>query len=141
MKTSMKRLLFLEPLAGFQDLTLLMLRILTGAFLMWGTWDNIADPARMSEFVAFLTHFKFPAPEVMAPLSVWLQFCCGALLIVGLLTRWAELIMVFIFIVAFLMVHLADDFRAQFPALILIAVSLHFAAAGGGKFSLDRVFK
>ncbi|WP_428407005.1 DoxX family protein [Hyphococcus sp.] len=137
----MNRLLFLQPLARFQDLTLLTLRVLTGAFLMWGTWDNIADPARMTEFVQFLDAFKFPAPEAMAPLSVWFQFGCGALLILGLLTRWAGLIMAFNFIVAFLMVHLADNFRAQFPALILIAVSLHFVAAGGGKFSLDRLLK
>ncbi len=137
----MKKLLFLEPFTGFQDLTLLITRVLTGSFLVWGVWDNIADPARMTEFVQFLTHFKVPAPEIMAPLSVWFQFGCGALLIAGFFTRWAGIIMAFNFIVGFLMVHLADDFRAQFPALILIAVNLHFAAMGGGKFSLDRLFK
>lgn len=141
MNTSLKKFLFLESLAGFQHLTLLVTRVLTGAFLMWGTWDNISDPERMKEFVAFLTHFKFPAPEVMAPLSVWFQFGSGALLILGLFTRWAGFVMAFNFIVAFLMVHLADDFRTQFPALILIAVNLHFAAAGGGKLSLDRFFR
>lgn len=137
----MKRLLFLEPLAGFQDLTLLTARVLTGAFLMWGTWDNISDPARMSEFVDFMRAFNFPAPEAMAPLSVWFQFGCGALLILGLFTRWAGLLMAFNFIVGFLMVHLADDFRAQFPALILIAVNLHFAAMGGGRFAIDRLWR
>lgn len=141
MKTSMKKLLFLEPLAGFQDMTLLLSRVLTGAFLVWGVWDNISDPERMKEFVAFLDAFKFPAPEFMAPLSVWFQFGCGVLLTIGLFTRWAGLVMAFNFIVGFLMVHLADDFRAQFPALVLVAVNLHFAAIGGGKFSLDRLFK
>jgi len=137
----MKRLIFLEPLAGWQDVSLLIMRVLTGAFLVWGVWDNIADPARMTEFVEFMRHFKFPAPEFMAPLSVWFQFGCGVLLVAGLLTRWAGLLMAFNFTVGFLMVHLADDFRAQFPALILIAVSLHFAAAGGGRFALDRMFR
>lgn len=137
----MKKLLLLEPLAGAQDFTLLITRVLTGAFLMWGTWDNIADPVRMTEFVEFLRAFNFPAPELMAPLSVWFQFGCGALLVAGFLTRWAGLIMAFNFIVGFLMVHLADDFRAQFPALILIAVNLHFATMGGGKFSLDRLMR
>ena len=135
----MKNLIFLEPLAGWQDISLLIVRVLTGAFLVWGVWDNIADPARMTEFVTFMRHFKFPAPEFMAPLSVWFQFGCGVLLVAGLFTRWAGLLMAFNFIVGFLMVHLADDFRAQFPALILIAVSLHFAAAGGGRFSVDRL--
>lgn len=137
----MKKLIFLEPLAGMKDVSLLLTRILTGAFLVWGVWDNIVDPARMTEFIEFMRHFKFPAPELMAPLSVWFQFGCGALLIAGLFTRWAGLLMAFNFIVGFLMVHLADDFRAQFPALILIAVNLHFAAAGGGRFSLDKLFR
>lgn len=137
----MKRLMFLEPLAGFQDATLLVLRLLTGSFLIWGVWDNIADPARMAEFAEFLRQFHFPAPGFMAPLSVWFQFGCGVLLILGLFTRWAGLLMAFNFIVGFLMVHLADDFRAQFPALILVAVSLHFAAAGGGRFCLDRMLR
>ena len=87
----MNKLIFLEPLAGLQDATLLFTRVLTGAFLVWGVWDNIVDPARMTEFIEFMRHFKFPAPELMAPLSVWFQFGCGALLIAGLFTRWAGL--------------------------------------------------
>lgn len=137
----MKKLVFLEPLARLQDFALLGVRGLTGAFLIWGVWDNIVDPERMAEFVEFLRHFKFPAPEFMALLSVWFQFACGGLFILGLLTRWAGLLMMFNFIVAFLMVHLADDFRAQFPALILVAVSLYLATHGGGRFALDRVLR
>ena len=137
----MKKLIFLDGLEDLQDLALLGLRGLTGAFLVWGVWDNIADPARMTEFVEFLRHFNFPAPEFMAPLSVWFQFGCGVLFILGLLTRWAGLLMTFNFIVGFAMVHLADDFRAQFPALILIAVSFYLATAGGGRYALDRVFR
>lgn len=137
----MKNLLFPEKLSGFQNFTLLALRVLTGMFLMWGTWDNITDPARMTEFVGFLRQFNFPVPELMAPLSVWAQFICGALLVAGLFTRWAGLLMAFNFTVGFLMVHLGDDFRGQFPALILIVVSLHFAAAGGGRFAVDRLFR
>ena len=137
----MKRILFLESLSGLRDCTLLALRVFTGAFLVWGVWDNIADPARMTEFVEFMRHFNFPAPELMAPLSVWFQFACGGLLIIGLLTRWAGLLMAFNFVVGFLMVHLGDDFRAQFPALILIFVSAHFAANGGGRYALDRLLR
>lgn len=137
----MKNMLVLAPLGRFSDLTLLALRLLVGAFLMWGTWDNIESAAQMQEFEAFLRHFKFPAPEFMAPLSVWAQFICGAMLFLGLLTRWAGLVMVFNFVVAVLMVHLGDDFRGQFPAMALIAVCLHFAAAGGGRYALDRLIR
>lgn len=137
----MKKLIFLDALSGFSGLALLALRGLTGAFLIWGVWDNIVDPDRMAEFAAFMRQFNFPAPEILAPLSVWFQFFCGALLIAGLFTRWAGLLMVFNFIVGFFMVHLNDDFRAQFPALILIAVNAYLATAGGGRFALDRLFR
>lgn len=137
----MKKLFLLSGLSGCQDVTNLVLRVLTGAFLIWGTWDNVSDPARMTEFVGFMRQFKFPAPEFLAPLSVWFQFICGGLLIAGLMTRWAALLMVFNFIIGFLMVHLGDDFRAQFPALILIAVNLHLAALGGGRLAVDRIFR
>lgn len=137
----MKPFLFLNTLSPLQDFALLCLRGLTGAFLVWGVWDNIVDPDRMAEFVAFMQQFNFPAPEFMAPLSVWFQFFCGLLLIAGLFTRWAGLIMAFNFVVGFLMVHLNDDFRAQFPALILVAVNFYLATAGGGRFALDRLFR
>ena len=136
----MKSLLFLGGLSRLSDVSILVLRALVGAFLIWGVWDNITSAERMGEFVAFMTQFGFPAPEILAPLSVYAQFICGALLIGGLLTRWAGLVLAFNFIVGFLMVHLADDFRAQFPALVLIAVGFYFAASGGGRFSLDRLF-
>lgn len=137
----MKKLFFLDGLARFSDATLFFARLLTGAFLIWGVWDNVVSKARMVEFQAFMTQFGFPAPHLLAPLSVYAQCIGGALLVLGLFTRWAGLFMAFNFVVGFFMVHLADDFRAQFPALILIAVNLHFAAAGGGRYSIDRFFK
>ena len=95
----------------------------------------------MTEFVEFMRHFNFPAPEFMAPLSVWFQFACGGLLVpwsLHTLDRLADGVQ---FRCRFLMVHLGDDFRAQFPALILIFVSVHFAASGGGRFALDRLLR
>ena len=136
----MKKMVFLNGLSRFSDAGLLLLRLLVGAFLVWGVWDNIVSAERMAEFEAFMAQFGFPAPGVLAPVSVYAQFACGILFLLGLFTRWAGLIMAFNFIVGFLMVHLADDFRAQFPALILIAVGLYAAAAGGGRYALDRLF-
>lgn len=135
----MRDLLFLPALSRFSDVALLALRVLVGAFLMWGTWDNIASPERMQEFVAFLTQLNCPYPELAAPVSVYAQFICGALILLGLLTRWAGLVMVFNFIVAVWLVHPGADFRALFPPLILIAAPLYFATRGAGRYSLDAM--
>jgi putative oxidoreductase len=94
------------------DLGLLLLRWVTGAFLVWQSHDNIFSAARMAEFETFLAQFGFVAPHIMAPLCVWAQFLCGILLILGLLTRWAGLVTAVTFVVAVWMVHWPQDFPA-----------------------------
>jgi putative oxidoreductase len=132
------KFLFLGGLERYGDVSLFTLRLLTGAFLMWETQDNILSAARMAEFEGFLAHHGLIWPSVMAPLSVYAQFVCGALFVLGLLTRWAGLVMVFNFVVAVVMVLWAQDFRGWWPAIVLVAISLHFALQGAGAISLDR---
>ena len=132
--------LLFPSLARWSDLTLFGLRALTGAFLMHETWDNVSSRARMGEFVEFLDQFGFPVPWLMAPLSVAVQFGCGALLILGLLTRMAGLLVAANFVVAVAMVHFAEPFRGWWPAIVLVFLGLHFAAAGSGKYGLDAMF-
>ena len=133
--------LALPSLSRWSDLTLFALRALTGAFLMHETWDNVTSRARMEEFVQFLDQFGFPLPWLMAPLSVAVQFGCGALLVAGLLTRWAGLLVAANFAVAVLMVHWNEPWRGWWPAVVLVFLGLHFAAAGSGKFGLDSLLK
>ncbi len=58
-------------------------------------------------------------PELMAPLSVYAQFICGMLLVIGLLTRWAGLLMTLNFVVAVAMMRRSQDFRGWWPAIVL----------------------
>ncbi len=129
--------LLLTPLARFGDLGLLLLRWVTGAFLIWQSHDNIFSAARMDEFERFLAQFNFILPELMAPLCVWAQFLCGIAFILGLLTRWAGLITTFVFLVAVWMVHWPQDFPGWWPALILVFLGFLFATLGPGRYALD----
>ena len=130
--------LLLTPLARFGDLGLLLLRWVTGAFLVYQSQDNVFSAARMDEFERFLDQSGFFMPELMAPLCVWAQFLCGIALILGLLTRWAGLITTFVFVVAVWMVHWTQDFPGWWPALILVFLGILFATLGGGRYALDR---
>ncbi len=134
----MKNWLLLPGLARFGDLGLLLLRAVTGAFLVYQSQDNIFSAARMEEVVRFLDQFHFAMPGLLAPLCVWAQFLCGIALILGLLTRWAGLVTAFVFVVAVRMVHWPQDFPGWWPALILIFLGLLFATQGAGGYSLDR---
>ena len=129
--------LLLTPLKRFGDAGLLLLRWVTGAFLVWQSHDNVFSAARMDEFVKFLDQFGFVAPELMAPLCVWAQFLCGFAFVFGLLTRWAGIVTTFTFIVAVWMVHWTQDFPGWWPALILVFLGILFATMGAGRYSVD----
>ncbi len=135
--------LLLPGLRRYDDLGLLALRLATGIFLVYGTWDNVSDGARMHEFAVFLERFGFPAPGLMAPLSAWAQFLCGLLFIVGLGTRWAGWIMAFNFVVAIVMVDRLNPagFRGVWPALALVVIGLHLALRGAGAYAVDALLE
>lgn len=137
----MLNLVFLTPLRRYSDFGLLLLRLMVGAFLVWGVWDNITSPTHMQEFVDFLRKFRFPAPEFMAPLSVLAQFTVGMAFITGLFTRWAGLVCAVNFVVAIAMVDRLGGIRASFPSACLVGIGLYLALNGAGRFGLDQVFE
>lgn len=132
--------LLLTRLGPLDRWALMGLRVFVGVFLIHGVWDNIADPARMTEFQGFLTSLNCPMPALAAPLSVWAQFLIGVLLIPGLLTRWAGLVLMVNFVVAVaLLAPTGASFRDLFPPAILIFVGAVFATAGAGALSVDDI--
>ena len=134
-------LLFLSGNARYADFGLLLLRVVTGAFLIYQSHDNVFSAERMDEFVKFLTQFGFVYPELMAPLSVYAQFAAGIAFILGLFTRWFGLITAFNFIVAVWMVHWNDPVPGMWPAAILIFLGLYFGLRGSGRYGLDAMFE
>ncbi len=133
------RLLFLPGNARHADVGLLLLRWITGAFLIYQSHDNVLSAARMDEFEKFMTQFGFVYPELMAPLSVYFQFAAGIAFILGLFTRWFGLITCFNFIVAVWMVHWNDPVPGMWPALILVFLGLYFGLRGSGRYGLDAM--
>jgi len=135
------RLIFLPGNARFAVAGLFLLRLITGAFLVHQSQDNVFSAARMDEFVKFLTQFNFVYPELMAPLSVYAQFAAGIAFILGLFTRWFGLITSINFIVAVWMVHWNDPVPGIWPAAILVFLGLYFGLRGSGRYGLDAIFE
>lgn len=119
------------------DIVLLLWRMAVGAFLIWGVSDNLGSARHMAEFSGFLGSHGFPAPAVLAPISVWAQALCGAAFALGVFTRAAGLVCAFNFAVALAMVDAALGVRAAFPAFMLLAFGLYLALRGPGRFSID----
>jgi putative oxidoreductase len=133
--------LLMPGLQRMEDGALLLLRAVTGAFLIYQSHDNVISSARMDEFVAFLKQFGFVYPELMAPIAVWAQFLAGIGLMLGLLTRFFGIVTAVQFVVACWMVHWTQDFSGWWPALILVFLGLYFAARGSGRYGLDPLLE
>ena len=135
-------ILFPVSTGRLSALSLLLLRLFVGAFLIHGVWDNITSAERMQEFVGFLAGLRCPFPEAAARISVWAQFAIGALLIPGLLMRWAGALLAINFVVAFLLIApTGASFRDLYPPTVLIFIGLLFFTHGGGAIAVDRRFE
>ena len=134
---TLRDFLFLPRNAQHADIGLLLLRVVTGAFLIYQSHDNVFSAARMDEFEKFITQFGFVMPKLMAPLSVYWQFAAGIGFILGLFTRWLGLITALNFIIAVWMVHWNDRVPGIWPAAILVFLGLYFALRGSGRYCLD----
>jgi len=134
-----RELAFLEKLDQFADVGLFVLRVLTGAFLIYGVIDNVVSEERMAEFADFLATNQFAAPELMAVVSVYAQLLCGIALVLGFLTRWAGIVVAVHFAIAVVMVHWQQDFRGWWPAIVLVGIGIQFSLTGAGALSLDTL--
>ncbi len=119
----------------------IFLRLIIGWRLIDGTQDNVFSYARMLEFRDFLEHHHVPLPLVAAHVSVYAQFVCGILIILGAYMRLSALIMVVNFIAAILIAHIGLTFEQSFDALMMLFGCAFFFIAGAGKISVDDLLK
>ena len=134
----MQKFLRLEFIASSPDAGLLVLRLWLGGSMLWlHGWGKLAalfsgktsfvDPLGIGEVPSFL-------------LTILAEVGCSVLLVLGLWTRWAALILAFTMGVAFFLTH-----GAKFSGLgngelawMYFGGYLALFAAGAGKFSVDK---
>jgi putative oxidoreductase len=92
------------------------------------------------------TKIGFSNPEFWAPFVACFEIACGALILLGFLTRLAAIPLLFIMIVAFITTKypilqdqgfwtMAHEYRTDFAmTMLLIFLLIH----GAGKFSVDK---
>ncbi len=128
---------FLESNQKYSEV---FIRLIIGFHLIYGTQDNVFAWERMLEFSEFLTNFGFPIPLVSAVVSVYAQFICGILFIIGYQVRIAAVIMLCNFIIALLIVHTGDTYPGAFPAITMLAGSFYFLFNGSKVLNVTNLF-
>nr|WP_298999705.1 DoxX family protein [uncultured Allomuricauda sp.] len=119
----------------------LFIRFPIGFHLIYGVADNIFSWERMLEFEAFLENLDVPIPLLAAHVSVYTQFVCGTLFIIGWKTKWASIIMIINFMVAIGLVHLTDPYQNKFPAIMMLSASIFMLLNGDGYFTVKELAK
>lgn len=135
---TMLKILKLSFLPKSTDYGLLILRVALGFSMLL-----LHGRGKMLNFAA--TAEKFPAlfglpSNVNAGLAVFAEVLCSALLIAGLFTRFAALMLACTMGTAFFFVHksaLVGEHSGELAMVYLIGYATLFLA-GGGKISVDR---
>ncbi len=121
-----------------KDFALLIVRLIFGVRLIYGTIDNVLSWERMLEFSDFLAQNGFPFPTVCAVISVYVQFLAGFSWILGFQVRRFSVLMIINFLVAIFAVHVAhgDGYLQTAPAIHLLGISILLLAFGPGKYGI-----
>jgi putative oxidoreductase len=139
--------LFQKTLATVAPASAVFIRAAVGAVFLSEGIQKFLYPAELG--VGRFTKIGIPAPHIMAPFDGAFEIACGALLLLGLLTRLAAIPMIMNMLVAisttkipiFLksgfwsMAHEARTDWAMLMGLIFLLM------AGAGKWSMDRQFQ
>lgn len=115
----------------------LLIRLIVGYRLVWGTADNVFSYARMLEFSEFLAGHGVPWPLFSAFVSAYSQFVAGLLFMVGAYTRPAAAVMLVNFTVALLLVHIGQPFLENYDALVMLFGAAFLFVHGPGLLSVD----
>jgi putative oxidoreductase len=116
-------------------------RLTLGWIFLQSGWGKLSD---LPKVIAFFTELGIPAPQIQAPLAAGTEFLCGALMLLGFLTRFASLPLIGTMMVAILTARRADIHELSdlfgFAEYLYILLCLYLGAYGAGPISLDRVF-
>ena len=132
---------------NFNELSLALLRAVLGFMFMYHGYLKLFVPGAFNATIGFFTAIGLPLPLYSALLASLAEFVGGILLILGLLTRYASLVLIFEMLVAFFKVHLKQGYIISqnvygYEYIVLILTTLVVILINGpGKLSVGKMFK
>jgi putative oxidoreductase len=133
---------------SWEEFAILLARISLGAFFAISGGNKLFVAAHIREMYETIAGAGIPFPHVMAYFVSSVEFICGLLLIIGLLSSLCCIALIFDMIVAIATVQLAtiakglsfidwlDDFL-YLPEVLYIIIFIWLICAGPGRVSVD----
>ena len=79
--------------------------------------------------------------ELSLSLAVFAEVFCSVFILAGFATRVATVPLIILMLVAVFVIHVADPFAKQEPALYYLLVYVVLLVAGSGKYSIDYLLQ
>ncbi len=125
---------------------MILIRLAVGAVFLSEGIQKFLFPTALG--VGRFTKIGIPAPEIMAPFVGVVEVSCGALLILGLLTRLAAIPLIIDMLVAIVATKLPILLKSGFWAMAheartdytMLLGCLFFLIVGAGRWSVDAGF-
>ena len=140
------RMLGRQPLAQFTGFAPLILRVMAGIVMAAHGWQKLTEFGPANFGSQALANLGVPLPVFMGYVVTFVELIGGILLIVGLISRFAALILAIEMVFTTLLVKINVGFIAP-PGggagaeldLILLAVFLVILLVGPGRLALDEL--
>ena len=119
--------------------SLTVLRVVVGIVYFAHGWQKLFTYGLAGVHGTF-TQMGIPLPAISSPLVTFVELLGGAALVLGVLTRWAAVLLAIDMAGAILLVHLKNGFfmPAGFEyALTLLAANIALALGGAGSLSVE----
>ncbi len=121
------------------DWSLTLVRVSAGLIFAVHGYQKFAGG--IAGVAGYFAKLGIPAPGVMAPFVATLELAGGVLLVVGLVTRWAGLLLALEMIVTGFLVQVpARGWNASDLDRSLLAAGLALFLAGPGRAAVDALF-
>lgn len=122
------------------DFTSLILRLAAGSFMIYGHGAAKFSKFFSDEAIEFIDPFGISATATLG-LVIFAEVICSALIILGLMTRYALIPLMLTMLYAIFVVHGEDPFQNKEIALLYFVIFIALMLLGPGKYSLDRMIK
>jgi putative oxidoreductase len=97
---------------------------------------------KLQKLLSGNTHFADPFGIGQVPslaLTVFAEFACSILLILGLATRFATIPLIIAMLVAIFHAHASDPFGKKELAVVYLVIFIGFLVLGPGRYSVDTL--
>jgi putative oxidoreductase len=121
------------------DIVLLVVRLFIGFAMLSHGFPKLQQLLEGGEIKFF--DFIGLGPQISLILTVFAEFVCSILLILGLFTRVATGFLIFTMAIAAFVVHGADLFDKRELSLLYLSVYLLIISFGAGKISVDYMIE